>query len=207
MPPDAALPTPAFVKNYIVKCAVATSCTVPTPTASAGHLLLVTMTYNPQTIRAAAVVDDRDRAFTSVIAPTSWAAGAGNFRSEMWWAHSQGGGSVTVRLSAAPTNLLLVYVDEFIATSLDQATGATGTLAAAGSFSSGIRTTAFSPELVFGHGEGAGPIVTAGAGFTTRDSQFDNIEQTKLVDTPGAYEARFGLSQAGAWMAMMATLR
>jgi len=167
--------------------------------------LLVSITNTPKTIHVASVRNKQAQAFQRLIGPIVWGA---NFQTELWWGkRGQSDEAISINLNGASGSVFLAYVDEFVARSIDQSASASGTLTAAGSFSSGTRTLASAPQIIFGHGEGEGAIVSAGTGFTTRSTDFDNIEQTKSVSASGTYDAPFTLDKAGAWMAFMVTLR
>lgn len=204
---DAPAGAPEFVRHFAVNCDLARSCTIAIPGTASNHLLIVTATYNPPTLAATAVEDDLGQPFHRVIDPIAWAPGIGDYNSEIWWGRSQAATAVTLTLSGAPRGLLAIYVNEFAATSVDQSAAAAGFAASAGTVSSGTRDLASVPQLIFCHGEGQGPRVLPALGFTPQADDNSNIEATKPVSTPGAYDARFQLDSPGAWVALMVTLQ
>lgn len=206
-PSDGPTPIPGFVRGFVVDCGLVTRCLVETPGVTAGKVLVVAVTYNPQTVEVASIEDDVGRGFSQAIAPIAWSPTVGQFRSELWWTRTQATNSLVVTLSGSPTSLLAVYVNEFIATEVDQSAAASGIATAATAFSSGTRTVASAPEIIFGHGEGQGATIHPALGFAAQTDKNANIEETKLVWTPGTYDAQFTIDGAGDWVALMATLR
>lgn len=206
-PSDGSLPPPAFVQNFERKCAAVKQCTVATPGLRNGNLVLVTVTYNPSSAEAMAVEDHLGRAFNRIIGPVAWSPVVGSYHSELWWARSQGTNSVTVTLNGTSTSLLNIYVDEFVATAIDQTAAASGVVGAATTVSSGSRNVTAVPGLIFGHGEGQGPTVYPVVGFTLHSNANANVEASKQVTTPGSYDAAFMLDGPGDWVAIMVTLR
>lgn len=204
---DASSLPPAFVQNAERNCMVAQRCEVTIPTTRVGNILLTTITYNPPSLDVASVVDDRGRPFSQLIGPIDWAPGNGDYHSEVWWTRNEGANSVAVTLTGTPTSLLSIYVDEFIATAIDQTAAAAGVTPSATMVSSGSRNVATAPALLFGHGEGQDLTVYPAVGFTLHSSANSNVEATKPVSTPGSYDAAFVLSGPGDWLALMVTLR
>ncbi len=198
-------PTPTFVQTVSKPCGTAQTCTISIPGTGSGQLLLVSITNTPQTVHVASVKNKQAQAFQRLIGPLAWGT---SFQTELWWGkRSASAEAITISLSAPPGSVFLAYADEFVATSIDQTASASGAATAAGAISSGTRTLTSVPQMIFGHAEGDGATVGAGTGFTVRSAEFANIEETKSVSVQGTYSASFTLDKAGAWMAMMATLR
>lgn len=199
---------PTFVRNFFLDCGlIQERCTLQTPGPGTGTILLVVITYRPQTAHAVSVSDEGGQLFQRAIDPIPWAAGDGDLQTEMWWGR-RGLGTTAVHVNVSEqVNGINVYVSEFAATAVDQVAAFAGKANNSGGFSSGTRTITHVPQLIFGHGEGRNALVSPGAGFTQRVMELGNIEETKVAEIPGAYEAPFMLDRGGHWVALMATLR
>lgn len=198
---------PAFVRNFFLDCgSVQERCTRQTPGPGTGTILLVTITYSPQTAHAVSVTDEGGQLFQRAIDPIPWAAGDGDSQTELWWGR-RGLGTTAVHVNVSEQVSINVYVSEFAATAVDQVAAFAGKANNSGVFSSRTRTITHVPQLIFGHGEGRNALVSPGAGFTQRVMELGNIEETKVAEIPGEYEAPFMLDRGGHWVALMATLR
>lgn len=198
---------PAFVQNFEHNCMVAQRCDVAVSNTSLGTILLATVTYNPPSLEVTSVADDFGRPFSRLIGPIDWAPGNGDYHSELWWIRNEGASSVVVTVSGTTSSLLNVYVDEFVATAVDQTAAASGSTPIATTVSSGSRDITTVPALIFGHGEGQGPTVYPAVGFTLHSNANSNVEETKAISVPGPYDAEFTINSAGDWVALMAVLR
>lgn len=206
--PDGSSRTPTFVQNFFLDCGSQQDCTLAAAGTGSGQILLVTATYATPIIHVDSVKDDTGQGFRRFVDPVGWAPGHGGLRTEMWWGkRNVDTTAITVSLTGPAASGLAVYINEFEATAIDQTAAASGDANKATSVSSGTRNIAVAPQLVFGHGETTDPIVAPGAGFMMRRKELGNIEQTKLADAPGAYEALFDLDRSGPWVALMVTLR
>ncbi len=176
----------------------------------AGDVVLLTATYASTTAQVKSVSDSDGDTFQLALGPKAWPSSA--YRTELWWAIARGGGSpstLIVELTAASSAFEQLDVDEYTGTDpsqpIDQtafASGLSGT-----TVDSGPQTISTAPEIIFGHGEGMSLTVSAGLGFTVRDTSNQNIEEDQIVSTIGSYAATFGLSKSGEWIAIMVTLR
>lgn len=200
--------TPEFVQNFFSDCGGQQDCTLQAPGRGSGQILLVTATYGTPVIHVESITDDTKQMFRRFIDPVAWAPGHGGLRTEVWWGkRTVDTTEIKVSLTGPAASGLAVYINEFDATAIDQIATASGDANKAMSFSSGARTIAVAPQVVFGHGESTDSIVAPGTGFMMRRKELGNIEQTKLADRPGSYEAFFDLDQGGPWVALMVTLR
>jgi hypothetical protein len=170
-----------------------------------GNLLIVAATYDNLTVSVTGISDPDGDTFSEAIAPLQWVSSA--YHTTVWTGvHTAGAGTVpvTVQLSGASLVFFDVYVTEYAnVTGIDQRASTT---AFAASSSSGFRTTMFPDEVVWGHGEAMGPAVSVGSGFTTRLLANNNAEEDLRVAAIGSYDASFGLSSSGEFIAMMLTL-
>lgn len=210
--PDSARPPLAFGQHTGRQCTggpVTCNAVFGTPSV-AGDVVLMTATYASTTAQVKSVSDSDGDVFQLALGPMAWAGSP--YRTELWWATANGGGSpsmVIVELTAASTAFEQLALDEYTGVDptqpVDQiafASGLTGT-----TFDSGPKTITHAPEIIFGHGEGMSETVSAGLGFTVRDTSNANIEEDQIVSTIGSYAATFGLSKSGEWIALMVTLR
>lgn len=196
-----------FVQHFYVPCALVETCTIATPATGDGHLLLVTTTYNSSAIHTTSVEDDHGQSFVRTVGPVAWSPTQGDYNTELWWGRAQGTGSITITLSGIPTSFWAFYVSEMSAAAIDQTAVAVGSVNGPTMVSSGTRDISVVPTLLFGHGEGQGATVLVPLGFTPQADDNANIEETKLVTSPGAYDAQFKLDGPGDWLALMVTLQ
>lgn len=200
-------PAPRFVHHFETDCALQSSCTILVPGATADTLLLVTLVYGVQTIDVVSVADNAAREFTPLIAPVAWSTNVGNFKTGMWWARNAGATSITVTLNGQPMSIFELYVNEFVAASVDQTAFAQGVATGPTPFSSGARDVNNVPQLLFGHAEAYPATVFPAPGFASIAAKSGNIEEAMVISTPGNYEAGFTLDRDGQWVALMATLQ
>lgn len=188
--------------------AVVASCSATLPTKSvAGDLLLVAVTYDNLNAHVSTVTDTVGNTYTTVIGPITWPVSP--FHTEIWSTTAIPASTaitLTATFSLNTTSFSGVVVSEYVgATAIDQTSVGKGN-GGVTMVSSGSRPTSRPHELIFGHGEGQGPAVLLGPGFTQRDNSGGNIDEDKLVTATGPYDAEFGLSNPGEWIAFMVTL-
>ena len=193
----------AFVRSTAEMCNVGMLCGVASTQVDAGDVVLVVITYTNTTGHVMSVADDAANVYTNLVPSTSWPSMM--YSTELWaatGAHAAAPLSVTATFSQSMASSW-VYVAEYNGSGVDQTAfgegmGVTG--------SSGARTTAHPNEVVFGHGEGNGTTVFTGSGFTQRLSLYGNIEEDEPAPSVGPYDASFGLSPSGEYIAVMATI-
>lgn len=173
-------------------------------------LLIVSVSYDNVAASVQSITDSKGNKYFLAIGPTTWYSNT--YRTEIWYAKNITGGSpisITVTLTLNTTSFISTYAEEYsgIDTTdpLDQTSANAGD--SAGPVDSGSKTTNYPDELIYGHGEGQGPAVTAGSGFTTRNTSNGNTDEDKFVTTTGSYNASFNLSQPGPYVAIMATFK
>jgi hypothetical protein len=210
-PRDAPVTPIAYVQRAGSQCGSVITCQVAFPTRSlVGDVILVTATYGVSTTHVASISDTSGNTYQLVIGPADWKVS--NYRSELWYAvavDAVAPTAATVNFNIT-TPFAILTITEYSgvdpSSPIDQSAFATnnntGTIV-----SSGLRMTSRANELIFGHGEGQGPMVLPGAGFTTRDSSNGNVEEDRNVTAVGSYDAVFDLNQNGEWIAYMVTLR
>jgi hypothetical protein len=198
---------PAFVRYGFWDCGSVQMCTVPAPGSGTGLVVLVTVTYRPPTVHAVSVTDDSVQLFQRASGPIPWAAGDGDSQTELWWGHR---GAATSAISvnfSEKVSSMNVYVSEFSATAVDQAVAAVGKATDKGVISSGMRAIDHVPQLVVGHAEGRNTLLSPGAEFTQLLKESEGMQEAKVAEIPGVYQAPFMLDRSGHWIVLMATLR
>lgn len=170
------------------------------------------VTYSSSSIQVESASDDSGVPLRRALGPVQWTSSGLVWRTEAWAGHrSHDSVATTVKLSGTPSGFSYYYGSEFEATSIDQAVANSGMRSTDGPFSSGSRPTAYSHELVFGHGEAEGGAkLSPGSGFTAQRNPPGTsgvLEETMTADAPGLYEAPFSMDRSGNWLALMLTLR
>lgn len=173
--------------------------------STSGNLIVVHLDWDNQARSINSVTDNKGNTYARISGPTNW--NGVNYRAELWYAYNITGGALTVtaKLSGAPTTFSQIYISEYsgIVTfdPLDQNSVAIGNAAAV---SSGVKTTTYTNELIYGASIGASGVLSTGAGYTNRSTANSNIIEDKKAAVVGAYNATF-TSAGGNWIAQMAT--
>jgi hypothetical protein len=178
-----------------------------------GHLVVVHLDWTNQSVHIASVTDSKGNAYKKINGTTNWNGTA--YAAELWYAYNITGAAtltITATLSGNPTatpaagSFSQIYISEYsgIATSVDPLDVNSVTASNSATPSSGAVVTRYTHELVYGASIGASGTLNAGAGFSGRSTQNNNIIEDKNVATSNSYAATFS-SGGGNWVAQMAT--
>ncbi len=195
--------------NTLYQTTTANSISVSFGAAStSGNLVVVHIDWDGQANNITSVTDNKGNSYKKISGTTDW--NGVNYAAELWYAYNitGGAGAITVKakLSGNPTSFSQIYISEYsgivsVADPLDQNSVAANNTAAV---SSGLKTTTYNNELIYGASIGASGALTKGAGFTLRSGANSNIIEDKNAATVGSYNAAF-TSAGGFWVAQMAT--
>jgi glucose/arabinose dehydrogenase/chitodextrinase len=189
---------PAFVQARAREITSGTSNALAfTNPNTAGNLIVVYVVWsNNSTVT---LTDTLGNAYTPAQAVTKW---AGNWSSQVFYAKNIAGGAntVTARFSSNINSFGIVYLHEYSgldkANPLDVSRSANGTSAA---MSTGNATTNNANDLIFGGGASRAAVTAAGAGLTTRATDFGNRTMDRVVTTAGNY-AVTATQDGNAWV-------
>jgi hypothetical protein len=197
-----------------------TTCTTPFASAVApGDLIVVAASWATTGSSASTTISDILKSpFESAIGPTTWAGATsgppGLYQAQIFYAKNVRGGPDAVTLTIAVTDTADVdfcqlYTQEYQGldpdSPLDQASATTGS-SAQNPPNSGVRTTTYGEELVFGFAASGLTIAGPGSGFVTRSAFSSNLTEDEVVSFAGPYAASFGDSSDN-WVALMATFK
>jgi len=174
--------------------------------STSGNLIVVGVDWDGQTRSVNSVNDNKGNTYARISGPTNW-NGAGN-RGELWYAYNITGGALTITatLSGAPTTYSEIGISEYsgIATfnPLDKSSVAIGG-GPAPAVNSGMKSTTYSNELIYGASIVSSGTLSTGPGFTSRVAT-NNIEDKKAA-VAGPNNAVFTKTGGGNWIATMAT--
>jgi hypothetical protein len=99
------------------------------------------------------------------------------------------------------------YTGVALSGALDQVAADAG-LTDVGAISSGAKLVSEAGELIFGYGEGQGPLIVGGADFTVRSTDNSNIVEDRVDAGAGFVSADFSAALLpGSFVTIMATFR
>ena len=126
----------------------------------------------------------------------------------IWYASSIKGGADTVTANfASSTGFSISYIHEYagLGTSpLDQVSSQTGTGTAV---TSGAKTTTQANELIFGYASVDNCVISAGTGFSVRQTAGCNMSEDMIVSATASYAATFTQNASGGWVGLLATFK
>lgn len=170
-----------------------------------GNLIVVGITYFPQSGSISSVTDSSGNIYVRAAGPQNWSGTSG--RAEMWYAKNIIGGSTPLTISA---NLSIVgdmeiysaeYANLNTINPLDQVSSASGFGAVA---DSGARTTTYPGELIVSYAENYSKLRPA-SGFAARSTFNSNIFADGITTSVGSYSATSYLEAAQDWVQFMLT--
>ena len=157
---------------------------------------------------ATATVSDSFGASWSQAVSQTWSSGGATSRIYYLIAPSSGAETVTVTFSAT-ASYPIIYVHEYsgvsTTASLDAYSSASGSSATP---NSGNATTSTAGDLIFGYADAIDFFVTAGSGFTQRESSnYSAVSEDKIGAPAGSNAATFTEPGSDTWVALMAAFR
>ena len=204
---DAGAAPPTHVQSRASESTSGTQSSVAFASAnSAGNLIVVYVVWsNSSTVT---VSDTRGNTYASAAPAVRWKNNT--WSSQVFYAKNIGAGANTVRatFSSAINSFGIVYAHEYSGLDqvnpLDVSAAATGTTSKA--MSSGSATTTSANDLIFGAGASEHTVNAAGAGFTTRRTDFGNRTEDRVATTAGAQSATM-TQNASAWVMHMVAFK
>jgi glucose/arabinose dehydrogenase/PKD repeat protein/fibronectin type 3 domain-containing protein len=182
--------TPTFVQGSAKGITSGTTNSLAFNSANtAGNLIVVYVVWS--NTRSVNLSDSRGNTYAAVAPARRW--GSGNaWRSQVFYAKNIAGGANTVTASfgSSITSFGQIYIHEY--SGLDRTNPLDTSAAAAGAASamnSGSATTSNANDLIFGAGASNDTVTAAGAGFTSRLTDFGNLTEDKNVTSAGSYNA------------------
>jgi glucose/arabinose dehydrogenase len=206
VPSPAQAATPAHVQSRAKEISSGTVNSLAFSNANtAGNLIVVYLIWN--TASTVTLSDTKGNVYAAAAPVTRW--NNNTWSSQVFYAKNIAAGTNTVRATFATsiTAWADMYIHEYSgldkSAPLDVSAAAVGTTSA---MSSGTATTTNASDLIFGAGASTGTVSAAGAGFTTRRTNFGNRTEDKLVSTAGATSAT--ATQGGAsWVMHMVAFK
>lgn len=185
----AAAATPTHVQSRAKEVSSGTVNSLAFSSANTGgNLIVVYLIWN--TSATVTLSDTKNNVYAAAAPVTRW--NNNTWSSQVFYAKNIGAGANTVKatFSAAITAWADLYIHEYSGLDkvnpLDVSAAAVGTSSA---MNSGTATTTNPSDLIFGAAASNGNVNAAGAGFTTRRSNFGNRTEDKVVGTAGPYNA------------------
>ena len=201
---DAATPTHVQSRALEIGSGTVNSLAFPSNN-TAGNLIVVYAVWgNTQPVT---LTDTAGNSYASAAPATRWNNGA--WSSQVFYAKSVAGGANTVRatFSQAISDFGIIYIHEY--SGLDATNPLDASAAAIGSsqaMNSGSAAVTGSNDLIFGAGASSHTVNQAGAGFTTRRTDYGNRTEDKVVTGAGSYNAT-ARQNASAWVMHMVAFR
>jgi hypothetical protein len=209
VPGHAARAAIGFVQVNTGECAAGpcTSTTIAfTSNNTAGNLIVVGF-YFDDTVNVSSVTDTQGNVY--VRAGTQVHSAALSALSDIYYAKNIIGGANAVTVTLSGPVGLTVFIHEY--SGLDQNFPLDVTASSTGNsttLDSGLATTNFANELIFGWGpNGQAGIISAGSGFTTRSTFNSLISEDKTVSAIGPYDAVATMTVSTGWIMQMATFK
>ena len=172
---------------------------------TAGNLIAVYVIWDNKS--SVSLSDSAGNTYLSAIGPSLWNNGA--YSTQVFYAKNIVGGTntVTARFATSIRNFGIIYIHEY--SQLDPVAPVDVTAAAvgsSGSLNSGMVTTAYPNDLLFGAGVSMNIVNGAGAGYTARDMALGNITEDRVVTAQGTYNATAS-NNGGGWGMQLVAFR
>ncbi|MES1159490.1 MAG: T9SS type A sorting domain-containing protein, partial [Bacteroidota bacterium] len=204
-------PTHVQTKSVTTSTSSTTISVTFTAPSTAGHLIVVHVTWDKQNRDISSVTDTKNTYHLVPGSTMNFGQGANKYRSALYYAYginvTPGPLTIKATLNGANQNFAEIYASEYagVLTTADPLDVTSTTANNTTPVTSGAVTTTQNNELIYGVAIGATDEIGGGAGFTVRSTAQSNIVEDKTGTAAGSFSATF--TGANYWIATVATFR